>query len=65
MQVELAQARGSAQLSGSVVQATVGEAFELFVRLTGPSDEKVRVEVNTSDEVEHTAAVAAEEEQPV
>lgn len=54
LQVELAQARGSAQLSGSVVQATVGESFELFFRLTGPSDEKVRVEVfhfSATDEV--------------
>ncbi len=45
LQVELAQARGTAQLSGSVIQAPVGEAFELFFRLSGDSQEKVRVEV--------------------
>ena len=45
LQVELAQARGGAQLNGSVIQAPVGEAFELFFRLRGSSQEKVRVEV--------------------
>ncbi|MCX5969639.1 MAG: BREX-6 system phosphatase PglZ [Cyanobacteria bacterium] len=45
LQVELAQARGTAQLNGSVIQAPVGESFELFFRLSGTSQEKVRVEV--------------------
>ena len=45
LQVELAQARGTAQLNGSVIQAPVGESFELFFRLSGSSKEKVRVEV--------------------
>jgi len=45
LQVELIQARGSAQLNGSVIQAPVGELFELFFRLSGTSQEKVRVEV--------------------
>ena len=45
LQVELAQARGAAQLNGSLIQAPVGEAFELFFRLIGTSQEKVRVEV--------------------
>ena len=45
LQVELAQARGAAQLNGSVMQAPVGESFELFFRLSGSSQEKVRVEV--------------------
>jgi hypothetical protein len=45
LQVEMAQARGSAQLNGSVIQAPVGESFELFFRLSGTSQEKVRVEV--------------------
>ena len=45
LQVELTQPRGAAQLSGSVIQAPVGEAFELFFRLIGSSQEKVRVEV--------------------
>ena len=45
LQVELAQARGAAQLNGSVIQAPVGESFELFFRLSGSSQEKVRVEV--------------------
>jgi hypothetical protein len=45
LQVELAQARGAAQLNGSLIQAPVGEAFELFFRLSGSSQEKVRVEL--------------------
>ena len=45
LQVELAQARGTAQVNGSVIQAPVGESFELFFRLSGTSQEKVRVEV--------------------
>ena len=45
LQVELAHARGAAQLNGSVIQAPVGESFELFFRLSGSSQEKVRVEV--------------------
>ncbi len=45
LQVELAQARGAAQLNGSVIQAPVGEFFELFFRLSGSSQDKVRVEV--------------------
>ena len=45
LQVELAQARGAAQLHGSLIQAPVGEAFELFFRLSGSSQEKVRVEL--------------------
>ena len=54
LQVELAQARGAAQLNGSVIQAPVGESFELFFRLSGSSQEKVRVEVfhpSATDEV--------------
>lgn len=45
LKVELTQPRGAAQLSGSVIQAPVGEAFELFFRLIGSSQEKVCVEV--------------------
>jgi PglZ domain. len=45
LQVELSQARGAAQVKDSVIQAPVGEAFELFFRLIGSSQEKVRVEV--------------------
>ena len=45
LKVELSQARGAAQLKDSVIQAPVGEAFELFFRLIGSSQEKVRVEV--------------------
>jgi hypothetical protein len=43
--VELTQPRGAAQLSGSVIEAPVGDAFELFFRINGSSQEKVRVEV--------------------
>jgi hypothetical protein len=45
LKVELSQARGTAQLKDSVIQAPVGEAFELFFRLIGSSQEKVRVEI--------------------
>ncbi|MFN7899447.1 MAG: BREX-6 system phosphatase PglZ, partial [Synechococcaceae cyanobacterium] len=45
LQVELSLARGAAQLKDNLIQAPVGEAFELFFRLIGSSQEKVRVEV--------------------
>lgn len=43
VQVELCQTRGSARLVGGVVQAAVGETFELFFRLSGSRDARVRV----------------------
>jgi hypothetical protein len=45
LQVEICQVRGAASLSGGTIQATVGESFELFFRLSGAVDERVRVEV--------------------
>ncbi|MFN9610814.1 MAG: BREX-6 system phosphatase PglZ, partial [bacterium] len=45
LKVELSQARGAAQVKDSLIQAPVGEAFELFFRLIGSSQEKVRVEI--------------------
>jgi hypothetical protein len=45
LQVELAQPRGGASLNGDLIQAPVGESFELFFRLRGSSQDKVRVEV--------------------
>jgi hypothetical protein len=45
LQIELTQPRGGASLKGDLIQAPVGEAFELFFRLRGSSQEKVRVEV--------------------
>ncbi len=45
LQVELAQARGAATVREGLIQAPVGESFELFFRLRGSSPEKVRVEV--------------------
>ena len=45
LQVELTQPRGGASLNGDLIQAPVGESFELFFRLRGSSPEKVRVEV--------------------
>jgi hypothetical protein len=45
LQVELAQARGQATVSEGLIKAPVGESFELFFRLRGSSQEKVRVEV--------------------
>jgi hypothetical protein len=45
VQVELCQTRGNARVVGGAVQATVGESFELFFRLSGSSDARVRVEL--------------------
>jgi hypothetical protein len=45
LQVEICQVRGAASHSGGTIQATVGESFELFFRLSGAVDERVRVEV--------------------
>ncbi|MTD57407.1 BREX-6 system phosphatase PglZ [Amycolatopsis pithecellobii] len=44
--VELGQTRGGARISGGVVVATVGKRFEVFFRLTGALDERVRVELH-------------------
>lgn len=52
VQVELCQARGRARISGSTIVATVGESFELFFRLSGATDARVRIEVH------HPSAVA-------
>lgn len=44
--VELCQVRGGdAKLKGGSIQATVGEPFELFFRLSGESDARVQVEL--------------------
>jgi hypothetical protein len=45
VQVELCQTRGKARLVGSVVAATVGARFELFFRLLGQNDARVKVEL--------------------
>ncbi len=52
VQVELCQARGRARIAGSTIVATVGESFELFFRLSGATDARVRIEVH------HPSAVA-------
>ena len=52
VQVELCQTRGKARIIGGVVVATVGEPFELFFRLSGPTDSRVLVELH------HPSAVA-------
>ena len=52
VQVELCQTRGNARIVGGAVQAMVGEVFELFFRLSGSSDARVRVELH------HSGAVA-------
>lgn len=43
--VELCQVRGGAKLEGGVLRAAVGERFEVFFRLDGPAESRVRVEV--------------------
>ncbi len=45
VRVELCQTRGGARLSTGSVVATVGEQFELFFRLIGPTDARVLVEL--------------------
>jgi hypothetical protein len=45
-QIELCQTRGKARIAGGGVLATVGEPFELFFRLSGSSDARVRVELH-------------------
>lgn len=46
VQVELVQTRGgAASIRGAAIVARVGEAFELFFRLTGPREARVQVEV--------------------
>jgi hypothetical protein len=52
VQVELCQTRGKARIADGAVQATVGERFELFFRLSGSSDARVLVELH------HPSAVA-------
>jgi hypothetical protein len=51
--VELIQARGPARTQHGVIEATVGTAFEIFFRLTGPTDARALVEVY------HPSAVAS------
>ena len=42
---EVFDVRGAAQRSGSGIRATVGGVFEVFFRLSGPADRRVRVEL--------------------
>ena len=51
--VELVQARGKARVQNGVIEATVGASFEIFFRLTGPTDARVLVEIF------HPSAVAS------
>jgi hypothetical protein len=60
LKVELSQARGAAQLKDSLIQAPVGEAFELFFRLIGSSQEKVRVEVFHPSAIDQVASCIPE-----
>ncbi len=43
--VELCQVRGGARLHAGAILAPVGEEFELFFKLSGPGDARVRVEL--------------------
>jgi hypothetical protein len=43
--VEPCQARGKAKVSAGAIVATVGETFELFFRLSGPSETRVLIEI--------------------
>ncbi len=52
VQVKLQHVREGATLEGSIIQARVGEPFELFFELSGPAQGRVRVELY------HPSAVA-------
>jgi len=52
VRVELCQVRGNARLAGGAVLVPAAEPFELFFKLTGPTDARVDVELL------HLAAVA-------
>ncbi|MBI1948542.1 MAG: BREX-6 system phosphatase PglZ [Deltaproteobacteria bacterium] len=43
--VEIGQTRGGARVGGSVIHADVGGSFEVFFRLLGPTDARLRVEL--------------------
>jgi hypothetical protein len=45
VQVELCEIRGGARLSSGAVIATIGEPFELFFRLSGSTETRVRIEL--------------------
>jgi len=51
--VEVGQVRGGARLGGTVIHAEVNRPFEVFFRLLGPTDARVRVELH------HTGGDAA------
>ncbi len=56
--VEIGQTRGGARVSGSVIHANVGASFEVFFRLLGHGDERVRVELwHTGGDATVTSAV--------
>ncbi|MFT4628840.1 MAG: hypothetical protein ACI8PZ_007536 [Myxococcota bacterium] len=52
VQVELCQVRGNARIAGGAVYVAADETFELFFKLTGPTDGRVDVELL------HSGAVA-------
>lgn len=45
VEVELCHARGGARVDGVTIESTIGSSFELFFKLSGPTDERVRVEI--------------------
>ncbi len=46
IQVELVQTRGNARLGSGAILAPIGEEFEIFFRLSGRTESRVRVEVH-------------------
>lgn len=61
VQVELCQTRGKARLEGGLMVAPVGERFELFFRLTGALDARVRIELYHPSAVAEVMAYSPEE----
>lgn len=61
VQVEICAARGAAEHQGGVVTAKVGASFEVFFRLFGASDARVRVELYHPSRVAEVAPCVVEE----
>jgi hypothetical protein len=56
--VELTQVRDGGRLQGAAILAEVGRPFEVFFKLTGPTDARVRVELHHPAGVADVAPVA-------
>jgi hypothetical protein len=65
LRVELAQVRGKAQLVRGGVVATVGESFEVFFRIAGDADARVRIELHHPSKTAEVKACVVDARFPV